>query len=632
MNVRRVVLPAVLVVAVVVYVLSIDAMVGPVEPEAISVDPSVVVEPLSGTVLCTVGVGGLGAPSIAAPDLEPPAADAQDEGEEAPDEPDEADEAADGEEDAADGEEAPDAPDEAGDGEEDAADGEDGEEDAEDGEEDADDGDTGEQEVPVATIIAALPGRPGGGTPALLERTDLLEEDFTTTSLPSVFPGGDVRFDALGADGPAATSVRWRNAAVAVTREWRVEDVPALPSGTVAGGCADSGAGTHLVPGLSTTGGDEARLRLANPHRSPASVAVRFATPGDPEAPLVLQNLSVPPGAVREVVVNDVLPERDDLAAVVEVTSGRIAVEGMQLSRAAIGGVDGMSLLAATSSPAEDWTVTWLADDDTTSGWLWVLNTGDRTAAVQLSLHTADGGEVPFGLSEVSVPAGELRRVDMTGTFPDEVDEVAVTARSNGVPIVVSGAVQRVDEDSERTGVTVQLGARSDPRWVVSGVGAQGRDEQLRIVNPEGEPAVLEVAFLDGVRVRTPDELREVEVPPGSTTTIDLASYVSVSAPWTAFVTAREGAVVVGLLGVDTGDGPLHLVSASGVASSSWLTTGSGLLPVQRPGLVTQLGTSGPRAPDGVPGGLIGSEPEDGTGEDPDADPPEPAPTAPTAP
>ncbi|MFO7779761.1 MAG: DUF5719 family protein [Nitriliruptoraceae bacterium] len=614
MNTRRAVLPAVLVVAVLVYVLSIDAIAGPVDPETVSLDPSVVVEPRSGTVLCTVGVGGLGEPSIAAPDLAPPAADEQDEDDDAVDEPADGDEG-EGDANGDAGEE------DAGEGEEDAGEGEEG---AGEGEEGA-----GEQEVPVATIIAAEPGGPGSNTPARLERTDLVEEDVTTTSLPSVFPGGDVRFTALEADEPGATTVRWRNAAVAVTREWRVEDVPVLPSGTIAGGCADSGAGTHLVPGLSTTGGDEARLRLANPHRSPASVAVRFATPGDPEAPLVLQNLSVPPGAVREVLVNDVLPERDDLAAVVEVTSGRIAVEGMQLSRAAIGGIDGMSLLAATSTPAEDWTITWLADDETTSSWLWVLNTGDRTAAVELSLHTAEGGEVPFGLSEVSVPAGELRRVDMTGTFPDEVDEVAATARSNGVPIVVSGGVTRGGEDSDRTGIAVQLGARSDPRWVVSGVGVEGRDEQLRIVNPEGEPAVLDVAFLDGVRVRTPDELRELELPPGSTTTIDLASYVSISAPWTAFVTAREGGVVVGRLGVDAGDGPLHLVAAPGVASSSWLTTGSGLLPVQRPGLVTQLGTSGPRAPSGVPAGLIGSEPEDATDDDPGTGPAEPAPSEP---
>lgn len=639
MNTRRPLLPTFLVVAVLVTVLAMDAIAGPIEPAPVPPDSPVVVEPRSGTALCTVGVGGLGAPSIAAPDLTPPeedvpeqdgAATAEDEPEAAPDGEEAAPDATTPDDEDPPDEGAPDddedAPDEgAPDVDEDAAD--DG---AAEGDEAAPDdaAEAAAAQVPVATIIAARPGGPGS-TPALLERTDLVEETFTTASLPSVFPGGDVRFRALEADDLAATSVRWRDAAVAVTREWRVEDVPSRPPGTLSGGCADSGAAMRLVPGLSTTGGNEARLRLANPHRSPASAAVRFATPGDPEAPLVLQNLSIPPGAVREVVVNDVLPERDDLAAIVEVTSGRIAVEGVQLARAAIGGVDGLSLLAATDRPAEAWTVTWLADDDATSGWLWVLNAGDRTAAVELSLHTPEGGEVPFGLSEVSVPEGELRRVDMTGTLPDEVTEVAVTARSNGVPIVVSGAVARSAEAAERTGIAVQLGSSSDARWVVSGVGAEGREEQLRIVNPEGEPAVLDVAFLEGVRIRTPDELRGVELSPGSTTTIDLASYVSASAPWTAFVTASQGAVVVGRLGVDSGEGPLHLVSAPGIPSSSWLTTGSGLLPVQRPGLVTQLGTSGPRAPDGVPAGLIGGEVDEAPVEGSGTEPAAPAPAGP---
>jgi hypothetical protein len=576
MSLRRSAAPTGLLVAVLVYVLAMDTVAGPIPPPTAPPEVSVAVEPRAGTVLCAVGAGGLGADPIALPDPSPdpdPDADADepDEPQEPEDEPGEPEEPAD-DPDTTQDEPAPEADDDPG--------------------------------VPVATVIMARPGGPGN-TPAQLERTDLVEGEFTTSPLPSVFPGGDIRTGAVAAEELAATVVRWRDAAVAVGREWRVEDVEGLPDGTVAGACATSSAGIHLVPGLSTAGGDEARLRLANPHRSPASAAVRFATPGDPEAPLVLQNLSIPPGAVREVIVNDALPEREDLAAVVEVTSGRIAVEGIQVTRAAIGGVDGMTLLSSTTSPAEDWTVPWLADDEDTAPWLWVLNAGERTAAVELTLHTEAGGEVPFGLSEVSVPAGELRRVDMTGTFPDEVTEVAVTARSNGVPIVVSGAAVRAADEPARTGVSVQLGAATDTRWVVSGVGAEDRVEQLRIVNPEGEAAVVDVALFDGVRIREPDDLRGLELAPGTSTTIDLADHLSPGPPWTAFVAVRDGAVVVGRVGSDDGDGPLHLVATAGVPATSWLTSGSTLLPVRRPGLVTQLGTSGPRAPAGVPAGLL---------------------------
>ena len=600
MSLRRVAAPTGLMAVVLVYVLAMDSLAGPISRPPPPAEVSVAVEPRAGTVLCTIGAGGLGADPVALPDPAPepePDPDPDDEVDEEP-EPDE-----------------PDAPDD----DEPAPD--DDEPDAPEDEPAPDDTDE-DPGVPVATLIMARPGGPGS-TPSQLERTDLVEGEVTTAGLPSVFPGGDIRAPAVAAEEPAATVVRWRDAAVAVGREWRLEDVDGMPDGTLAGACATSSAGTHLVPGLSTAGGDEARLRLANPHRSPASAAVRFDTPGDPEAPLVLQNLSIPPGAVREVIVNDALPERDDLAAVVEVTSGRIAVEGIQVARAAIGGVDGMSLLSATTSPAEDWTVTWLADDDDTAPWLWVLNAGERTAAVELTLHTEAGGEVPFGLSEVSVPAGELRRVDMTGTFPDEVAEVGVTARSNGVPIVVSGAVTRQADEPARTGVSVQLGAAADTRWVVSGMAAEERVERLRIVNPEGEAAVLDVSLFDGVRIREPEELRGLELAPGSSSTVDLADHLPPGVPWTAFVTAREGAVVVGRLGTDAGDGPLHLVATAGVPATSWLTSGATLLPVQRPGLVTQLGTSGPRAPAGVPAGLLQRDAEV-PAEDAEVEEPEP--------
>lgn len=606
MNLRRGAAPTGLLVAVLVYVLAMDPVAGPVSRPAPPPEVSVAVEPRAGTVLCAIGAGGLGADPIALPDPSPDP-EPDDEVADEADEPDEADDP-DATEDEPDADDEP-APDDAENPEEDPED--DAEEDAEEN-----------PEVPVATLIMARPGGPGS-TPAQLERTDLVEGEFTTATLPSVFPGGDIRTSAVAAEELAASVVRWRDAAVAVGREWRVEDVEGLPDGTVAGACATSSAGTHLLPGLSTAGGDEARLRLANPHRSPASAAVSFPTPGDPEAPLVLQNLSIPPGAVREVIVNDALPERDDLAVVVEVTSGRIAVEGIQITRAAIGDVDGMSLLPATTAPAEDWTVTWLADDDDTSPWLWVLNAGERTASVELTLHTEAGGEVPVGLSEVSVPAGELRRVDMTGTFPDDITEVAVTARSNGVPIVVAGAVARQAEETPRSGMSVQLGAATDTRWVVSGVGVEERTEQLRVVNPEGEAAVLDVAFFDGVRIREPEALRGLELAPGSSTTIDLGDHVAPGAPWSAFVAARQGAVVVGRLGSDAGEGPLHLVATAGVPAASWLTTGSTLRPVQRPGLVTQLGTEGPRAPAGVPAGLLQRDvepPTDGS----DVDEPEP--------
>ncbi|MEX2549143.1 MAG: DUF5719 family protein [Nitriliruptoraceae bacterium] len=557
--------PTVLLAAILAIVLGLDPLVGAVEPLPEPQVDTRSVEPVAGSSLCTVGVGGVGAPPTELPDL--PAA------EEPGDDTDE-----------------------------DGEDGEDGEEDGEDGEEAPVD-----EPEPTATIIAARPGGPGA-TPAQLERIELDDGEATARSMSNAFPGADTRFTAHGSDEPAATWLRWREAPVAIGREWRISGVEGLPDATVAGGCAASSAGTHVIPGLSTAGGDDARIRLANPHRSAASVAVRFAVPGAPESPLALQNVSVPPNSVREVVVGDTLPEREDLAAIVEVRTGRLAVEGIQVARAAIGGVSGASLLAATTEPAEDWTIPWLLDDDDAEGWLWIVNTGERTAPVELTLHTPDGGQVPDGLAEVSVPPGELRRVDLTGTFPEEVREVGVTARSNGIPIVVSGGVIRTADDPARTAYSIQLGGQSDPAWVLSGTGVSERREELRLVNPEAEPAVVNIALFDGFLSDEPEGLQGIEVPPGSTRVIDLSDQLTATARWSAFVEASEGRIVVGRVGSDGGEGPLHLAAVPGIASATWRAEGVGLAPVQRPGLLTRLGTTGSRVAEDAPAGLIGSQ------------------------
>ncbi len=547
MSSRRSSFPLALLALVAVLVAGIDALAGPAPQGSVPASAPVEVEPRAGSVVCAIGLGGPGAAPVGLGELVDP-----------PEEPAEP---------------------EADEGDPDGAEPQDGAATDEDGPQ-------------AAELVIARPGGPGS-SPAQLERLDLREDGVVRLGLPPVFAGSEVRTRGpIDEVTPAASVVRWRDGAVAVHREWRLDGLDGYPPSLVAGGCATSAAGTHVVPGLSTQGGDEARLRLANPHLSPASVAVRVATPAGLEAPLALRNISVPPRSVRELVLNDTLPERADLAALVEVTSGRLAVEGLQVARAAIGGVDGATLLASALSAGESFTVPWLQDDGAHSSWLWIVNRGERTATVELTLHTEGGGELPLGLSQVSVPEGELRRVDLTGTFPDDTALVALTARSNGVPILVSGGVRRADEDPARTGLSIQLAASSSGRWVASGRAGGERREQLVLVNPEGEPAVVDISLFAGLQSSSPEALQLLEVPAGSRRVVDLTGSLPAAGGWTAFVTAREGAVVVGRIGVSQGDGPLDLVGIPAVSSAQWLETSSGLRPQSRPGLVTQLGTS----------------------------------------
>ena len=446
----------------------------------------------------------------------------------------------------------------------------------------------------AGTDLAATVARLGtdGAEPAEVDLEVFEAGSVTTRALPSVFTGAHQRTTIDGSDA-SAVAARWRGGPATLSREWVLDGADDLPEATVAGGCARTAAGTWIVPGMTTEGGNEARLRIANPARSDATIVVSFLTPDGAVEPLVLQNVTVPARGVREILVNDSLPERPDLSAVVRVRAGRVAVEGYQVARSAIGGIDGASLLQASTAPAENWTVPWVADGTRAASWLWVVNPGDRTAEVELTLHTPDGGSVPDGLAEVTVPPGELRRVDLRGTLPEGVSEAAVTARSNGTPIVMSAATIVSSDDPERTGIAVQLGApATDTSWVVSGGSTADRREQLQLVNPEGVPATVDVALFNGSAASEPGDLQSIEVPAGSLVTVDLAAALGGVGQWTAFVTATDGQVVAGRVGVTTGAQPLRLIAVPGMPSAATAPPVAGLVARHAQGLVRQLGTS----------------------------------------
>lgn len=371
-----------------------------------------------------------------------------------------------------------------------------------------------------------------------------------------IFPDAARSLD-LSADPSedAAIALAWDDVGAATWREWSLAAGDGVPAATVAGGCPGPWSATWFIPGLSTAGGDEARIRLTNVYEGAATVALRFPSPTGVEEPLILRNVTVPGRSVREIVVNDVLPERADLAAVVEVLSGRISVEGVQVARAAIGGIDGASLLAAAPAAREDWTIPWLASDGERTSWVWVYNPDERTAAVELTLHTEDGGVVPEGLAEVTLGAGEHTRIDLSGTFPEGTDVAALTARSNGVPVVVSGATVLGADDPQDTGVTVQLGVEADASWVVAGTDAARRSESLQLVNPTGAAATVDVVLFDGTEVVRAPALQGVQIEAGARVALSLDEAIGASDSWSAQVTASTGEIVVGRVGA-RGEGP----------------------------------------------------------------------------
>jgi hypothetical protein len=467
-------------------------------------------------------------------------------------------------------------------------------------------------------VVAARPGGTGG-QPAQVDVTVLDGGATTVRSLPELFPFADVR-PRLDVDEDGAVAGRWLAGPVALTREWRLTDADDLPVGTIAGPCVAPFTDRWVVPGMSTVGSERARIRLANPFAADATVVVSFLVPEGREEPLALRNLTVPARDTLEVVVNDHLPERADLAAVIEVVTGRVAAEGYQVVDASIGEIDGATLVAAAAEAAEGWTIPWIADDEDRAAWLWVANPGERTATVELTMHTPDGGVVPVGLTEVSVPPGTLRRVDLADTLPEDRDEVALTARSEGVPVVVSGATAQTGDGPEATGFVVQLGAPvPDTSWVVSGGASEGRTERLWLVNPGGEPATAALRLFTGTTVQEPDGLQAVDVPAGAAIAVELTGELAGLAGWTAFVRADRD-LVVGRVGVG-GEEASHLLATLGVPAVAWRPPVTPLAGAPEPGLVTRLWTALGLGRDAasVPG-TDGPAPVDGDDPDPDGD------------
>jgi hypothetical protein len=459
-------------------------------------------------------------------------------------------------------------------------------------------------------VIAARPGATGDDR-GNVNLTVIDAGEVSSVETAALAPSQIVRFASDAGEG-SAVSALWTEAPVALTREWRLDGTGEDPPGTIAGPCIEPFGERWVVPGLSTVGSERAYLRFANPFAADATVAVSFLTPEGEEVPLALQNLTVPARATLEVAVNDHLPEREDLAAVAEVLSGRVAAEGYHLVGADIGGVDGATLLAAAPSAEETWTIPWVVDAERQVSWLWIANPGDRTAAVEFTLHTVDGGGVPEGLTGVDVPPGELRRVDLRNTLPEGTTAAAITARSEGVPVVVSGAVLTTPEEPEEedpladasddqeegdevandTGLAIQLGASAaDQSWVVSAGDPEDRAEWLRLVNPGGEDAQVEVVLVDGTSSTPVAELDDLEVPAGGAIQLELTEELEGLEAWTAFVTA-DADIVVGRVGSSTGDDGLHLVAVIGQSAAAWTPAVRALAGSPDAGLLNRLHTS----------------------------------------
>lgn len=417
-----------------------------------------------------------------------------------------------------------------------------------------------------------------------------LRDDVVRTAVGPLAPGDLEHLrPELGADG--WTWAGWAGHPLTVWHEWRTGGAPGEPRGAVAARCVPSDAALWNVLGLSTDGGNESLLRIANPYTADATFAVTFITPDGASEPIVLRNVSVPGGSRVTVRVNDHVPEESDVAAVVTVGAGRVAVEGLQRSVAGVGGIEGVSVVPGSTEPSTVWTVPWIALGPVVDGVVWVLNPEPRAVTVQLTLHTRQGTAVPEGLDSVEVGPGALVRIESADLALDGRRVLGMTLSSETSGILVAAGAQFRDDDPARTGVVRYPGAPApDAQWSIAGTADAQRDTTLHVVNLAESDAPLSVTLTTLGDGATPRE-RTTVIEPGVLAPGGLARIVlplDGASAWSAVVTGGPALVVSR---TTFGRELLEPVATGATPSSSWSAPARALSGRELGGWVARLGT-----------------------------------------
>ena len=448
---------------------------------------------------------------------------------------------------------------------------------------------------PIADVLLFAPtGVVDSETPDARGVVLAVREDIARSAVGPLAPGAldRVRLD-LGSNGWVWAG--WADHPLTVWQEWRTGGAPGEPRGAVAARCVPSDAPLWTVLGLRTDGGNESLLRIVNPHVVDATFAVTLITPDGPVDPIALRNISVPSGARITVRVNDHVPEQSDVAAVVTVGAGRVAVEGLQRAVSGVGGVEGVSVVPAVTVPSVTWTMPWVPLGADVDGAVWVLNPEPRAVIVQLTLHTAQGTAVAEGLDSVEVGPGALVRIESSALALDGRQVLGVTLRSETTAVFVAAGAQFLAADAAGTGVVRYAASpAADPEWSIAGTSDPQRDTMLHVVNLAETDAPLRVTLTttsdtaDGEATASSVTavLEPGQLAPGGVARILLP--LEGPGVWSAVVTGGPALVVSR---TTVGRVLLEPVATDAIASRSWLSPARALSGRSLDGWVARLGT-----------------------------------------
>jgi hypothetical protein len=313
----------------------------------------------------------------------------------------------------------------------------------------------------------------------------------------------------------------------------------------------------------------------------------------------------VEPGDRVVVRLGDVEGVAGDAAAALVESTGGVLVEHSVTSAAT--GPDGadVSSGACASTAGSEWHLAGGTTRDGARQVLAVFNPFPQDAIISVTFSTETGGRAPSAYQSITVPAGAVLPIDVTGVVP-LFDSTSATVLAGSGRVVVE-RLQFVVDDTGVTTASLFVGVpRPARQWVFAGTQVTDTSGTALVIhNPTRREARVDVEVtLDpyegapslepiSVTIR-PERTQTVLLSPllfplGTRAVVDASSRLPADAPvpvtyWTAVRSLNGVPVVVEHItgqGVDAegaamGDGPTTWVPGAAVSATRWETTAEG--------------------------------------------------------
>jgi hypothetical protein len=315
-------------------------------------------------------------------------------------------------------------------------------------------------------------------------------------------------------------------------------------TGVGAAPCALRPSTKWFFPAGSSLLGFDERLLVYNPFPDEAVARVRFFTPSGEASKASLADVGVPSGEWEEIEVNEFVKTERLLSASVEAVRGRL-VAWRALFVEPESGTSGVGLTLGAPVPSDTWYFPAGFAGDDASETLTILNPSDEEAAVTVSLTRSDKAVAPPSkLVEIPIEATSAQEVSLAevGALEGATAPLSATLTSTtGVEVVVERTLALTGDTIE--GISTDVGASTRASmWFLPPPVVEPSTDTVAIMNPGSRAARVEIELFTRAGSRQPQELREIEVPPGLRVSVDLGRF-SEAGPAVALLRSDAGVV-----------------------------------------------------------------------------------------